>query len=292
MYVFAEPVTEEQAEQIQSAGEAKQKEFARTVVGVGKDDPKVQEAWQNFQDDVDEQVDNDQDGLSTEAHDKEVASEDASEDAVPEEASEDAVPEEASDDAVPEEEATDGNEEIHSEVVEKETTTDEHASSASSPAPDTPLMGWTLTVRSKVNGGYVDRPQNLESLDDWRIEYHIQEIPQATRWKLYNAVKERRKNLIGLDEEEVSANLKSYRDMIQRYTDRGRAWRRKQDELNEGKGIQIFEPLGPGSEAESQKSHHRFQGETDIIPAETANSEAESADTKAKILEGLPPVPS
>lgn len=224
MYVFAEPVTEEQADEIQTTGDTAQKDFARRVVGVGRDNPKVQAAWHNFQDEVDEQVDEDKNGhTASKAQEEEVKV--------------------LSEEAVNESEHPSGDEgDPEIEVSAGDTSTPESASNG-------PLMGWTLTVRSKVNGGYVERPEKLDERDDWKIEYHIQDIPQDTRWKLYNAVKDRRQKLIGQDEEEVDKGLKHYRDLIQRYSDRGREWRKRQDEMDEGKGPQVFKPLGPGSEA-------------------------------------------
>ncbi|KAH7074597.1 mitochondrial protein Pet127-domain-containing protein [Paraphoma chrysanthemicola] len=224
MYVFAEPVTEEQADAIQGAGEAAQKDFARTVVGVGKDDPKVQEAWQNIQDEVDEQLDEDKDAKPASEEAEEQASE---EDHLEEDATEQEV------------EEIDSDKPTNNELVDQPSDDEESG----------PLMGWTLTVRSKVNGGYVERPVQVSKDDDWQLEYHIQEIPEEARRKLYKALKDRRRALVGLSEEEgVDKSLQSYRDLIQRYSNRGRAWREEQDKMNEEMGVEMYSPLGPGSE--------------------------------------------
>jgi hypothetical protein len=108
-------------------------------------------------------------------------------------------------------------------------------------------MGWTLTVRNKVNGHYLERPEKLEPEDNWQIEYHVQEIDQKSVWSLYNATKERRRQLIGLNDDEVNKGLANYRKIIQRYASRGRMWRAKQDQINEERGVQLYKPLGPGS---------------------------------------------
>lgn len=224
MYIFAEPVTEEQADQIQSAGDAAQKEFARTVVGVGKDDPKLQAAWQDIQEEVNEQVNEDNNAMSTK----------------------DAKEEETE----PEQEAvTNADESSTENASNQERATDALDDAEPSQNADAPLMGWTLTVRSKVNGDYVARPKDLDKDDEWKLEYHLQDIPQDTRWKLYNAVKERRRKLIGQDEDEANIRLKIYRNLIQRYSDKGREWRKKQDEIDEARGVHVFKPLGPGSNA-------------------------------------------
>lgn len=250
MYVFAEPVTEEQAEQIQNRGAERQKEFTRRVVGLGKDDPEVQEAWQGIQDTVDEQMEMDGNGEAVDSVESENQVEKLRE------------PEEEEDDGLSESEH-EGTEQVEESASEEST---EEADNEESPddiatgkfppeegsTDDTasrgPLMGWTLTVRSQVNGGYVHRPTSFGGADEWKLEYCIQEIPEASRWKLYDAVTERRRANIGNDDEEVDQNLRLYRDLIRRYSDRGRTWREEQDELNEKLGVEMYKPLGPGSD--------------------------------------------
>jgi hypothetical protein len=183
MYVFAEPVTEEQAEVIQNAGEGQQREFARRVVGLQRASAEAQEDWQDIQGKVDEQVDQDR------THDKNDETQDKSPQV-----------EAAGDDSSPE-------------------------------ASKGPLIGWTLTIRNKVNDEYVERPENLQDQDSWKIEYHIKDIAENMRWKTYNALKARRR--------------------VRRYTQRGRAWRQRQDEMSQGQDVQVYKPLGPGCDADA-----------------------------------------
>lgn len=273
MYIFAEPVTEEQADDIQQAGETSQQDFARDIVGIPEDDRRTQEAWQDIQDDVDEQINEDQkivsiaesseaDATQQEALDaSKDASEDVSEESI-EETTEEAAEETAEEatEETAEETAGETAEEIAEETAEEtaeEATKDGDEESVGDvegvPEPTSisegPLMGWTLSVRNIVNGGYVERPVDFTEQDEWKVEYHIKEIPEQTRWRLYNALKERRRQLIGLDEEETDKKLKPYRDLISRFSHRGRQWRIEQDQLNESKGVQMFRPLGPGSDA-------------------------------------------
>jgi hypothetical protein len=304
MYVWAEPVTEEQAEEIQNAGEAAQREFARTVVGIGKDDPETQAAWQEAQDDVDEQVGADQTPQEVAAHEDEPLTniEDSTE-SVAEETGQGAA-EEAIEEAV-EEAEEEAEEAVEGAAEGNETTAEDMLENP--PASEGPLMGWTLTVRSQVNGGYVERPEQLSEYDDWKLEYHLKEIPAATRWKLYNASKMRRHQLIGQDEEAIDKGLKHYRDVIQRYSNRGRKWREEQDLLNDAKGVQLFRPLGPGSDAVASP-HEAANGdqgaEKPVVPEvdtsekeepyseESRSDESLSKEKKEEVLDGLPSVPS
>jgi hypothetical protein len=249
MYVFAEPVTEEQADEIQGRGEAAQKHFARTVVGVGKDDPEVQAAWQDIQGEVDEQVDEDKGSSSV---DEPVDEEEVGRSVVEQ------VERDNMDISADETLNKLESEEVVAEAAEESSSSDSEGQESPSEATETsttesmpsgPLMGWTLTVRSKVNGGYVDRPRGLQQEDDWKLEYHVQEIPEESRWRLYEALKERRRGLVGQQEQEVDKGLLNYRNLIKRFSNRGREWREKQDKLNEETGVQMYRPLGPGSDA-------------------------------------------
>jgi hypothetical protein len=283
MYVFAEPVTEEQADEIQNAGEAAQREFARTVIGLDKGDPEAQAGWEDIQDDVDEQLHEDQNSTPEKTGNRNVVQ-------------------------LEESETASGN---SSEGIVEETPTNTEDSSDSVPVSEGPLMGWTLAVRNLVNGGYVQRPEKLGNEDEWKMEYHIKEIPEGTRWKLYNALKDRRRQLIGQDEEEANKGLQHYRDLIKRFTNRGRRWREEQDKLDDAKPGQLFRPLGPsGSDgAELYNEVTKVdESSNDVTTAEepldenttveeSSNDDKQAAESlsqekKAEVLDGMPASPS
>jgi hypothetical protein len=146
---------------------------------------------------------------------------------------------------------------VENEVETEDATTSEAATETDPFAPPRfeketttsgPLIGWTITVRNKVNGQYIKRPEQLEREDNWQIEYNVQQIADSNVWKLYNATKERRRQLVGLNDDEVDQGMLNYRKVIQRYASRGRTWRAQQDVIDEGRGVRVFRPLGPGSE--------------------------------------------
>ncbi|GAB7342482.1 hypothetical protein MBLNU457_g0680t2 [Dothideomycetes sp. NU457] len=62
--------------------------------------------------------------------------------------------------------------------------------------PDTsskrPLLGFTLTVRSKVNDIYVERPEDLRPKQRWDMEFSLQEISPEKAHAVYAEVKHRR----------------------------------------------------------------------------------------------------
>lgn len=253
MYIFAEPVTEEQADTIQNRGAEAQAHFTRTVVGLGKDDPEVQEAWEDIQDSVDEQMDSDSNANVLEG----VADQDQAEQVRESEEEDEGKVSELEQDDVDEvqqsaHEAEDGDEANVEESADS-ISTEEYPTKGSSTedmASRGPLMGWTLTTRSQVNGGYVDRPSSFGEEDEWKLEYNIQQIPDGSAWRLYDALTERRRQQIGAQEQdEIDDRLKQYRNLIKRYSMRGREWREQQDKLNDEVGVEIYKPLGPGSDA-------------------------------------------
>jgi hypothetical protein len=220
--IFAEPVTEEQADEIQNTKDDVRREFERTVIGIARDDPEVQAEWQDIQDRVDHDVTGhvDRDAQHTVQQDQVSVAE-------------------AKENSRDEKESTVSDETASADQVE----TDVEA-----PVERTPLVGWTLTVRNWVNGHYVDRPENLTENDDWKIEYHIKEIPEKAKWTQYQFLQNRRKALLGKAKEEQNRSLQAYRELIKRYSNKGRKWREEQDRIDEKIGRQVYRPLGPGAE--------------------------------------------
>lgn len=232
MYVFAEPVTEARADEIQNTGAQYAKEWARRVVGVGKNDPEAKEEWQDLQEEVDEQVS--EDGAAG----NEVGSAAGNK-------ADSTAPSQQVEVSAEGETTVDNAEASNQNEAENES---EHDTSTSTPAPAA-LAGWTLTIRNKINGHYLKRPDQLEPEDNWQIEYNMQPIASDSVERLYRATTERRRQLIGLDDE-VDKGLQIYRKTIQRYASKGRVWRAEQDRLDEQRGVRLFRPLGPGKEGE------------------------------------------
>ena len=70
MYIFAEPVTEEQIEELQSHNDAEVEEFERNILGLGKADAEGEDSdgednkWADMQANVEEEMDNDEASLT------------------------------------------------------------------------------------------------------------------------------------------------------------------------------------------------------------------------------------
>ncbi|OAG05738.1 Pet127-domain-containing protein [Paraphaeosphaeria sporulosa] len=228
MYIFAEPVTEERADEIQNKSQDAQRAFERDIVGIVKDDPSLQAEWAEIQDRVNEEM--------------------GSEDDLDMKKAEGAQDEESIANALEQ------SGEETSQVTDEPTPENTQDSDAPE-EPKGPLMGWTLAVRHRLNGEYVERPAKLTPDDSWTLEYHIRELAESDRWSLYEKVKKTRDNLIGeARDKEGNKGLDQYRQLIKRYSDKGRAWREEQDALAAQVDPMVYEPLGPGSEKEKSSS--------------------------------------
>ena len=96
------------------------------------------------------------------------------------------------------------------------------------------VLVMTLTIRSKVNGCYVDRPENLSSRHRWSVEYAMAEVgDNGKAWNLYQASQARRaKALDRGDDDDENRKADWYIEMLRERSKKGHEWRQKQDKLD------------------------------------------------------------
>lgn len=100
---------------------------------------------------------------------------------------------------------------------------------------DEDILAMTLTIRNKVNGRYVLRPENLNPSDKWTVEYSLAEVPNQSRAKnLYEATKRRRRLALARTSEEAKSNPfnNAYMQKLSELAERGRDWRKRQNEVD------------------------------------------------------------
>ncbi|KAK5999821.1 hypothetical protein QM012_005227 [Aureobasidium pullulans] len=104
---------------------------------------------------------------------------------------------------------------------------------------DKPLLGMVLTVRSKVNGEYVERPENLKKHCDWSIEYSLNETKPGQAWREYKAAQARRRKTYQklnsrLDKSDPDSAEMSYNNhyinMLREMSEKGRKMRASLDQ--------------------------------------------------------------
>ena len=226
MYVFAEPVEEVEIEKIQKTNRAMIEEFERRIYGM---ETVGQAGTMNERDIL-------EGGESTE------------------------LPEIANDRSI-----QNGSTKAESSAMENgpfnpnpEHSTDQEESSSSLSANDADVafldeiankmddglagggeasvLALVLTIRNKVNGQVVDRPENLTPSDNWTVEYTVKEIEKPDRaWSLYTACKTRRNTAMNEPEKRDWNNL--YVQRLRDLAQKGAKWRKTQDELDAGRRV-------------------------------------------------------
>ncbi|KAI9808696.1 MAG: hypothetical protein M1825_003848 [Sarcosagium campestre] len=103
-----------------------------------------------------------------------------------------------------------------------------------------PLLAMTLTIRNKVNGEYVTRPDTLKERDDWSVEYSIGEVSSPSRSVgLYEACQTRREK--GLKGTQGDVESPTYHVlMLRELSKKGRQWRKEQDSIEAKSGRVVF----------------------------------------------------
>jgi hypothetical protein len=114
------------------------------------------------------------------------------------------------------------------------------AGTSDEPNPD--LLAMYLTVRSKVNGHVVQRPENLQPSDDWTVEYALAEIVDPKKAEmLYKSCKQRRKAVHTRSKNDKdSVWHQSFMASIRRYTAKGRAYRKQVDAEQAAEPVKVL----------------------------------------------------
>ncbi len=104
------------------------------------------------------------------------------------------------------------------------------------------ILAMTLTLRNKVNGEYVLRPEKMTAADEWSIEYSLIEVTEQPRARaLYKACQKRRSKKMGPSLVSEDADVVS--DYVQRLREmsaKGRAWRKEQDKKDKRRPVQVL----------------------------------------------------
>lgn len=103
---------------------------------------------------------------------------------------------------------------------------------SNSEPPGSKVLAMTLTVRNKVNGVYVLRPEELKQEDDWSVEYTLEEVLQPGRaWSLYQACQMRRRkkheDLDNREQDDEESNF--YVRKLRQMSQKGAEWRKQMD---------------------------------------------------------------
>ena len=109
------------------------------------------------------------------------------------------------------------------------------------PAPGSEVLAMALTIRNKINGKFVQRPENIGPDDKWSIEYSLEEVPKPDRaWSLYLACQERRRRkLDGLNEKQEDDSVNYYIQHLRKLSRKGAVWREEMDKKEQGRKVVV-----------------------------------------------------
>ncbi|KAG9684962.1 Pet127-domain-containing protein, partial [Aureobasidium melanogenum] len=228
MYIFAEPMSEEDIETIQNSQKEKIAEWERNLR-----DP----ASRLNEEQISELAEEDGDDTAKRFSDSESCSSQA--------LAEGDVSETRPGTSEAQSETTAQNPQAEKDSIVKEIEAISQSESEPQTEPgsqkeeEKPLLGMVLTVRSKVNGVYVERPENLKKNHDWTIEYSLTDLKSGQAWREYRAAQARRRKTYQklnsrLDKSDPDSAELSYNDhyinMLKDLSEKGRKMRATLDQ--------------------------------------------------------------
>ncbi|KAL8693657.1 MAG: hypothetical protein Q9218_001567 [Villophora microphyllina] len=114
------------------------------------------------------------------------------------------------------------------------------------------VLAMILTVRNKVNGNYVLRPNDLGPKDKWSVEYSLDEASSSDRaWRLYQACQARRRKKLddNSQDDQVNEYMNGYIEKLREMSRQGARWRKMQDEKDKALPVRV---LGQAYEPEKE----------------------------------------
>ncbi|KAI2641763.1 Pet127-domain-containing protein [Hypomontagnella submonticulosa] len=95
---------------------------------------------------------------------------------------------------------------------------------------DSGLLGMVLTIKNKVNGKYVYRPEDITKHDKWDVEYNVEELSSKRAQTIYRQCKERRRKTFDNATDRDSEWYKMFRGSLDKHTQSGRKFRARETE--------------------------------------------------------------
>jgi hypothetical protein len=148
------------------------------------------------------------------------------------------------------------------------------------------LLAMTLTIRNKVDGKYVERPENLTEGQKWEVEYALAEIPDRDRAQLlYKAAMKRRRAALTsrIDLTGGSSWNDQFLKSIKQLSVMGKEWREMQDKIEENlplKTLDMFKNSAIPTSTDNLASGKDLKQEIELTAPE--GSEDTSAEKRDK----------
>lgn len=102
------------------------------------------------------------------------------------------------------------------------------------------LLGMILTIRNKVNGEYVERPEHLRRTDKWEVEYSLEDMPTLRAETIYKMVIQRRRKTLDDQEDRDKAWYEMFQGALNKFTKKGRRHRQREIELGKTRPVHVY----------------------------------------------------
>ena len=129
------------------------------------------------------------------------------------------------------------------------------------PTSGSEVLAMALTIRNKVNGSYVQRPENIGPDDKWSVEYSLEEVTKPERaWSLYLACQtRRRRKLDGWAEKQEEKTADPYLQKLRELSRKGALWREETDRRDGGKKVAIVGYPVPSQDEETRPTEQQSE---------------------------------
>jgi hypothetical protein len=133
----------------------------------------------------------------------------------------------------------------------------------------TELLGFTLSIRNRVNGEYVTRPENLTAKDSWTIEYSLEAFSDDEEaLSRYKDLRRRQRTAYGKvsDEAKIEGWYNSW-FMQQMYdvSEKGRKWREEMDRVDEKIGVRVYGSEEDNGEKRGDANAYRSSADGGVL---------------------------
>ncbi|KAE8349492.1 mitochondrial protein Pet127-domain-containing protein [Aspergillus coremiiformis] len=214
MYIFAEPVTDDEIHAIQTKNQTEVDAYQRRILNLAP--PETED-----------------DSSSTDAQEVPPASGSEKQDDLVDEGSSPSLAGSNDSEAVYDSSAP-PDESFLSEIEKED--------AEKTPDNDRELLAMSLVIKNYVNGKLVERPNDFKASDKWTVEYELSELQGSKTRSLYQACQKRREKALsgrGEDETDVANNV--YIRRLRDISRKGREIRKRENKLDEAKGIVVLD---------------------------------------------------
>lgn len=127
-----------------------------------------------------------------------------------------------------------------SEAEESTDAAEQTETAATTASSKEEILGLILTVRNRVNGQYVERPENLSNIDNWIVPYHLEELSTKRAGVIYRALKKRRQAALAPDRDRKDEWEKMYQGNLKHHSQKGHRFRRRETAAAKTKPVHIY----------------------------------------------------